>query len=97
MIKDELVRESIPEQRNPSLARSLGRVVLAFVFTAVLVWAAIVLAGIALSGVELVALVLVLSAAFIAVLDAWREVRFGAAARRSSEDCGGDSDSGAGK
>ncbi|MGI8311397.1 hypothetical protein [Saccharopolyspora hattusasensis] len=97
MIKDELVRESTPERRNPSLARSLGRVMLAFVFTAAQAWALFVLAGIALSGVELFALVLVLSAAFIAVLDAWREIRSCAAARRSSEDCGGELDSRAGK
>ncbi|WP_190817122.1 hypothetical protein [Saccharopolyspora pogona] len=97
MIKHELARESIPEQRNRSLARPLGRVILAFVFSAAQAWALIVLAGIALFGVELFALVLVLSAAFIAVLDAWREIRSCAAVRRSSEDCGGELDSRAGK
>ncbi|PKW15392.1 hypothetical protein [Saccharopolyspora spinosa] len=97
MIKDESVRDLAPEQRNPSRASFLGSAALTFGFSAAQVWATSVLADIRLSGVELFALVLVLSAGFIAVLDAWKEIWFRAAVRRSSGDCRGDSDSADGK
>ncbi|MBB5156424.1 hypothetical protein [Saccharopolyspora phatthalungensis] len=93
MIKDESVRESTPEKRNPSVGRLSGQALLTFGFSAAQVWAASVLADADLSGSALVALSLVLSAAFIAVLDGWREVWSRAAGRRLFRDCGRDADS----
>lgn len=88
MIKDETVRRSPPEQRNRESL--LERILLTAGFTAAQVWAAVTLAGLGLSGWAVCSLVLVLAAAFIAVLDAWREIwsLFRAAVRHSSRDSG---------
>ncbi|MDA3647045.1 hypothetical protein LZ318_13715 [Saccharopolyspora indica] len=87
MIKGVWFRGSTPEQRNRT--GPFGKVLLAAVFSAAQVWSAIVLLEFVEAGVALFAFVLVLSAAFIAVLDGWWEVWRFAAASRSSEDCGG--------
>jgi hypothetical protein len=88
MIKDETVRRSPPGQRNRESL--LERILLTAGFTAAQVWAAVTLAGLGLSGWAVCSLVLVLAAAFIAVLDAWREIwsLFRAAVRHSSRDSG---------
>ncbi|MGP4019270.1 hypothetical protein [Saccharopolyspora sp. 5N708] len=91
MIKDDGVRESIPEERNRDRESLLGRAALTFGFTAVQVWAASTLLDLDLAGAARYALVLVLAAAFIAALDGWREIwTLRTAVRGSSTDCGGD-------
>ncbi|MCI2418348.1 hypothetical protein MOQ72_12995 [Saccharopolyspora sp. K220] len=92
MIKDEPIRESIPEQRNRARELLLGRAALTFGFTGAQVWAASILIDLELTGTVRYALVLVLAAAFIAALDGWREIwtLFRTAVRDSSTDCGGD-------
>jgi hypothetical protein len=94
MIKDESIRQPIPEQRNLSRPSLLRRIALTLGFTAAQVWAAYTLTNLGLAGIALCALVLVLAAAFIAVLDAWREmwVLFRAISWHSWPDCGGGSD-----
>jgi hypothetical protein len=97
MIKDEAARRSIPEQRNRDSL--LGRAALTFGFTAVQVWAARNLVDLGLSGWAWCSLVVVLAAAFIAALDAWREIwtLFRATIRRSSTDCGESGESSGGE
>lgn len=91
MIKEEVFRRSAPEK--PSRGALMTRVPLTLVFTGAQVWAANELAELDLSDWELCSLVLVLAAAFIAALDAWKEiwVLFRPDIRHSPKDCGEDS------
>ncbi|MER7076871.1 hypothetical protein SAMN02982929_04884 [Saccharopolyspora kobensis] len=87
MIKGAWFRGPTPEQRNRIAL--FGKALLTAVFSAAQMWSASVLLEVVEAGVVLFAFVLVLSAAFIAVLDGWLGVWRFAAASRSSEDCGG--------
>ncbi|MER6989994.1 hypothetical protein ABT337_09740 [Saccharopolyspora hirsuta] len=62
---------------------------LTLVFSGAQVWSAGVLVDVIGSGIALFAFALVMSAALIAVLDAWREIWRFAAVSRTSVECGG--------
>ncbi|WP_188988834.1 hypothetical protein [Saccharopolyspora thermophila] len=93
MIKDESVRETAPEQCNPAGDSVFGRVLRTLLFTAAQVWAGGVLAGAGLAGAASFALALVLSAAFLATFDAWREMFLHVVERRMPRHSGGIRDS----
>ncbi|MEB3368589.1 hypothetical protein [Saccharopolyspora mangrovi] len=88
MLTDDLSRELTPEQRSASPGRLLGGVAMTLGFTAVQLWALFELASLNSSGTVLVALVVIMSAAILVTVEAWRETfRLASAALRSPTDC----------
>ncbi|SFS66464.1 hypothetical protein [Saccharopolyspora flava] len=91
MLTDDLSREFTPEQRSASPARLLGHLAMTLGFTAVQVWAFFELASLHASGPVLVALVVVMAAAILVIIDAWIDIRgLASAVLRSPADSGGD-------
>lgn len=86
---------SEPGQRTAGTGPLCSRIASASLFTCVQLWAAHILADLPSTTTAMCALVLVLAAAGIAVLDSWREVwtMLRAAARLAPTDSGGEPDS----